>query len=106
MQAGTHEDVLPFGGGIDASLVVQALRKCDEAVRRLGAMLPHVRLALILHSRHKGSAAMHHTKHTCSRRSRLSQPSPCAEGPRQLLQTHGTQTFTAQPYPSILRQAG
>ena len=79
MQVGTYEDVMPFGSGIDTFPVVQVLRKCDEAVCCLGAVLPHVSLALILQSRHKGSSTMHHTCTLRSRCSRLSRPFPVQE---------------------------
>ena len=45
----THQDVLPLEGNIDTLLIVQALRKGGKPVHCLGAVLPQVRLALILH---------------------------------------------------------
>ena len=45
----THQDVLPLEGNIETLLIVQALRKGGKSVHCLGAVLPQVRLALILH---------------------------------------------------------
>lgn len=84
LQVGTYKDVLPFGGGIDAFPVVQVLRKRDEAVRRLGAVLPHVRLALILQSRHKASSTTHLTMHISLSVQPPIRTLPCAEELRQL----------------------